>query len=226
MILTALTACKGECTEHIDEDKDGKCDECGEAVEIVCTEHVDEDGDKSCDICDELLYQPPVTVEVDVTFTLKDQDAAVISGVEVTLTPKKGGTPIVATSDAAGKLTVKLAVGGYSVSYDYDSEAIGYYLATTTSVTVGEATTALDLLMQNNNPNGTAERPYVLSAGSGSITMAGGVSSYYAVYRAVDLLLDLESDAIKVTYKGDTYLPEAGVVNLELQGEDTNSVVF
>ena len=41
-----------ECTEHVDEDGDGKCDKCGADVESEeCTEHVDEDGDGKCDKC-------------------------------------------------------------------------------------------------------------------------------------------------------------------------------
>ena len=44
------------CTEHIDENIDGKCDVCGETVTPEpepCTEHEDTDGDERCDRCGE-----------------------------------------------------------------------------------------------------------------------------------------------------------------------------
>ena len=39
--------------EHVDNDNDGKCDECGEALNEIppCTEHTDENSDGKCDTC-------------------------------------------------------------------------------------------------------------------------------------------------------------------------------
>ena len=44
---------KTECTEHVDADNNGKCDNCGADVEIKteCTEHTDADSDGKCDNC-------------------------------------------------------------------------------------------------------------------------------------------------------------------------------
>ena len=40
------------CTKHVDEDGDGKCDNCGATMsKEECTEHVDADGDGYCDKC-------------------------------------------------------------------------------------------------------------------------------------------------------------------------------
>lgn len=39
------------CTEHVDDDKNGKCDVCGEEIIKQCNKHVDEDGDGYCDVC-------------------------------------------------------------------------------------------------------------------------------------------------------------------------------
>ncbi len=45
-----------DCTEHVDEDGNGKCDICDADMPVVeppvCTEHVDEDGNGKCDVCD------------------------------------------------------------------------------------------------------------------------------------------------------------------------------
>ena len=51
LLCLSLVACgntpaEDPCTEHVDEDGDGKCDKCGETVQIPCTEHVDEDGNR------------------------------------------------------------------------------------------------------------------------------------------------------------------------------------
>lgn len=63
-VALALTSCSttiwdivGEptvCTEHTDSDADGKCDTCGEKVEIPapeCTAHTDKNNDGKCDTC-------------------------------------------------------------------------------------------------------------------------------------------------------------------------------
>ena len=223
--LTALTAC-GKCKEHVDEDKDGKCDKCDEAVEIVCTEHTDADGDKMCDVCDEILLDPtPAEVTVNVSFTLKDQEGTAIPGVSVTFSPKKGGTPVTATSDASGKLTAALVTGGYSVTYTYDSEAIGYFLPDTSSITVVESTTELALRMINNTPNGTASRPYVVSAVEANAeTIPAGATYYYTVYHAVGLLINIDTDALKVTYDGTEITAAGGEIDFALLGEDNNAV--
>ena len=46
-----------ECTDHVDTDRDGKCDVCGYDVPVIpeepeCTEHVDVNRDGKCDNCD------------------------------------------------------------------------------------------------------------------------------------------------------------------------------
>lgn len=40
-----------ECKEHKDDNKDAKCDVCGKDVEVKCDAHKDEDDDKVCDVC-------------------------------------------------------------------------------------------------------------------------------------------------------------------------------
>lgn len=220
--LSLLVACGGECKEHVDENRDLKCDEC--EAELPCPGHVDEDEDKMCDLCDEILIVPEEKTEVAVSFSVTDQDGAAVPGVKVIFTNKKGGTPVEATADDLGKLSATLEIGGYSVVYDYDVDAIGYYLSETTSITVANDTTAIELKMKNNNPNGTESRPYVISVGENSLTIPAGTTYHYTVYRAVDLLLDAKSDAIKITYAGATLMPENGNVHVELLGDNTNAV--
>lgn len=51
-----------ECTEHVDANGDGKCDNCGEDMPETppeCTEHVDANGDGKCDNCGEDMPETP-----------------------------------------------------------------------------------------------------------------------------------------------------------------------
>ncbi len=48
-ISMMVVGCSKECTEHIDENKDGICDQC-EAT-ITCTTHTDADNNQICDVC-------------------------------------------------------------------------------------------------------------------------------------------------------------------------------
>jgi len=51
-VVGVLASCGEECTEHVDADKNGKCDKCDATVEIPeCTEHVDKNKDGKCDVC-------------------------------------------------------------------------------------------------------------------------------------------------------------------------------
>ena len=56
MCISVFTGCSKECTEHIDADLNGYCDECEEYVGIdSCEEHTDDDADGYCDVCDEYV---------------------------------------------------------------------------------------------------------------------------------------------------------------------------
>ena len=64
--LTIEEAPKPPCTDHVDENGDGKCDNCGEELpKPPCTDHVDANGDGKCDNCGEDLPKPPCTDHVD-----------------------------------------------------------------------------------------------------------------------------------------------------------------
>ncbi len=65
-LMFGLFACGGgdPCTEHTDENSDGKCDKCGEKVDTPpCDTCVDSDGDGKCDECGEAV-EPEPTAEV------------------------------------------------------------------------------------------------------------------------------------------------------------------
>lgn len=196
---------------------------CGPTTPEPCDEHIDTDGNRVCDVCKELMLDLPK--DVTVSFTVKDQDGAIVPGVEVTFTSAADATKkVTATGNAEGKLTATLTEGNYRVSYDYDVDEIGYYLTDTSSITVDEGVTDMVLNLINNNPNGTAERPYTLVVGDNNLTLPANTSYYYVVYRAINLIADISGDGIKVTYRDTEYTTADGAISFSLLGEDTNSV--
>ena len=227
----ALTACgetPDECTEHTDANGDEKCDTCGADVpaEDECTEHIDADGDYLCDECGAAVI-PKAPAQVDVTFTVKDDDGDALAGVTIILSHKEKDeyNLTTAATDADGKITAKVYVGEYHVFYDYDTDTLGYYLTDTSEITVSETTTALELNLIDNNPNGTLEKPYTVSAGENTLVIPANTSYNYIIYRAVNLYFEATGAAgIKVIYGENEYTAdESGKISFALLGTDTNS---
>ena len=52
--IAVFASCGGACTNHIDPDGDGKCNNCGADIQAAeCTDHTDANNDGFCDNCDE-----------------------------------------------------------------------------------------------------------------------------------------------------------------------------
>ncbi len=223
-----MTACGDDpCVEHVDADKNGKCDNCDASVEEEpCTEHTDDDGDFLCDDCGAAVL-PEGPTQVDVTFTVKDDEGDIVSGISAILTNSEDSTYNITTdaSGTDGKITAKIYTGTYYVSFDYDIDSIGYYLSGTASITVAKDTTALELLLIDNNPNGTEEKPYVITAGEGELSIPASTAYNYIIYRAVNLFFNATDAAgVKVVYNNIEYTAdEDGVIYFPLLGTDTNS---
>lgn len=71
ILVFAFVSCGGstdtpeECTEHVDEDTNGKCDKCGATLEVPkeeCTEHSDLNKDGKCDICEKDISKETVNI--------------------------------------------------------------------------------------------------------------------------------------------------------------------
>ena len=224
-----LTACGGDgttCTEHTDADSNGKCDNCNADVEVECTEHVDADGDYLCDTCGAAVI-PQGPIQVDVTFTVKDDSGNLLSGITAIFSHEEDEAynSTTSASDANGKITAKLYTGTYYVSFDYDVDTLGYYLAETNSVTVTDSTTALELVLIDNNPDGSVDKPYTIMAGENEFVIPAGASYNYIIYRAVNLFFDANNAAgIKIDYSDAEYTADAnGNIYFALLGVDTNS---
>lgn len=203
---------------------------CGEEEPEVpgpCAEHKDEDENGICDVCKQVTVEiPEAPSEATVTFTAKDQDGLTVQGITFIFTEKgkANATPITAVSGANGQLTVKLLTATYTLDCDYDIETVGYYYLDTSEVKVEKNTTALDILLVNNTPNGSVDRPFPLSVGDNEITIPAGESYNFIVYRAVNLIASIEAAGLKVNYNGAEYSSDAeNKIEFSFLGTDVNS---
>ena len=79
--VAALASC-GECTEHVDANHDGKCDNDGCEATVTVT-HTDANEDGKCDVCDADMpapEEPECTehVDEDVDFVCDNCDAEIV----------------------------------------------------------------------------------------------------------------------------------------------------
>lgn len=202
---------------------------CGEETPdpTPCTEHNDADGNGKCDACGAEVEAPVVDTKPTVTFTVSDDSGVILANITAIFirTDVEDAESVQGVSGVDGKFTLELDAGEYSVMYDYDVDTIGYYFGDTTSVTIAADTTAIDLKMIDNNPDGSADKPYTLSVGDNALAIPAGTSYTYIVYRAVDLFVSFEGTGIEITYGDVVYTPdENGKISFELLGVDTQSV--
>lgn len=225
-VMTACGDTPTECTEHTDADSNGKCDNCGADVEVECTEHTDADADYLCDNCGAAVL-PAGPAQADVTITVKDDAGNVLAGFSAIFSHEENEeyNLFTSASDANGKITAKLYTGTYYVSFDYDIDTLGYYLNETNYVTIEKDTTALEIVLVDNNPDGSVDKPYTMMAGENEISIPAGASYNFIVYRAVGLFFDAaHAHGIKVNYGEAEYIGDAyGNIYFALLGEDTNS---
>ena len=200
---------------------------CGDDEEL-CTVHTDNDENGMCDVCNVSMINPNAPSAVSVTFTVKDQDGIAVPSITLTFSAYgalDNEEPVTVTSGTDGKCTVKLKPAKYHVSADYDVETVGYYTLQTPEVKIESSTSAVDILMENNTPNGTESRPYTLSVGNNALSVPAGKSVYYILYRAVALVADVTASGVKIEYNGAEYTPDANnKINFAFIGEDFNSV--
>ena len=107
---TTTTPPPPACTEHVDNNTDYLCDNCGAELEKpTCTEHVDSNNDYICDVCETELEKPVADVFVETN----DKVYVISSSLKVRSTPKTNSDDNVV--DWA--------------STDEEFERIGYYSA-------------------------------------------------------------------------------------------------
>ncbi len=119
-----LIACNGDttdpCTEHTDANKDGKCDNCGEAVTVVCTKHVDANGDQKCDNCGVAVTPPAPAGKTNYTVNVTTLGGMPLSGVSVYIYNGEGNiVALPKSTDDKGNVTFTMdTAADYTVYLD------------------------------------------------------------------------------------------------------------
>ncbi|MBQ9146013.1 MAG: hypothetical protein IJX70_06135, partial [Clostridia bacterium] len=115
-----------ECTEHVDEDGDELCDNCGAAVpnpDPECTEHVDEDKDELCDKCGAAVPNPDPTPDLEALFA---EVAAKYDSYDKW--NFKAHYTIADSSEVFSDIYYQFLGDDLELSYDYDGETYTEYL--------------------------------------------------------------------------------------------------
>ena len=198
----------------------------GGEKEEVCPGHVDKDDDLKCDKCsadyDDGEEEPEITKE-KCTFTVVDSDGNKLSGAKFTL--KLGAVTEELVSDANGVVNVALVAGKYSVVFDHDSLPSGFQQSVF-SVEVSADSTSFELLIVNNNPNGTVERPYYISDSETDLSISAGDEIYYNVRGGAGKTLIIKCADVTVNFNGELHEPVDGEIRVYVDSEVDAMNVF
>lgn len=205
-LVTSLASCK-KCKEHIDADDDYLCDNCGENFD---------DGDEN--------PEPPIPEGHTVTFTVRLDNGTAVSGVKFTL---HRGETVFATlvSGADGTVSATLDNQAYSVEFDYDSLPSGC-IPDTFAVKVEEGKDDIDLLIIDNTPNGSAERPFLIVENETAVTIGAGEKVYFHYRGSSVRYLTVDSEAITVSLAGESYSLSAGNLPLVITPDIGTETTF
>ena len=207
-----------QCPAHVDADDNGKCDLCSADFEdgVECASHRDADDDGKCDICAANFDDGIEQKTAEVTFTVKLDNGTAVSGASFTIESSKKTYTLV--SGENGEIKENIVLGTYTVTFDYDTIPSGC-LPVTNSVEIKRDSTTVELSIIDNNPDGTAAKPFFISENVTAYSIEPGAEVFFR-YRGSEMkILTVENAAITVTYKEETYAPENGVVTLSITNQ-------
>lgn len=192
----------------------------------ACASHIDEDEDGKCDICDATMQDPDdgdgEAESVSFSVTVKDQDGLAVAAT-LDFIPEDGGDAVLSlTANAQGIAQGNIPAGAYTVSF---TALPDYHYGASAKVTIAEGT-ALNLTVENNTPNGSAERPFLLTEPTNSVTLPADATVYFSIPNANERTFVLENANVEVTCGETTYQPDQnGVIRFELYSEDSRAPI-
>ncbi len=203
IVAVVLIFTLGGCKSHVDANDDFKCDLCGKKYD---------DGDEIAPI-----------ETIDLTITVKDSDGNLMPGVKFDVIGVANTYSLTATQDGTVKQT--LEVGNYNVSYDYDTIPAGF-MPDTSVLRVSKGDENITITVIDNNPNGSAERPYFISENVTALSLAAGEALYYRCHAAASRHLEINCEGVEVTYNGTTYSAEDGKISVFIEGSIDEPIFF
>ena len=147
-LSVALASCGDKDNDntcsHRDANDDGKCDSCSADFE---------DGDEEEEL-----------VKKTFSFTVKEIGGDLLKNVDLKLTA--GQYTVTITSDVSGKATAELYPAKYSIELirpeNEDDDRFNYQLETT-ELTLSADNLSAEIIIVDNTPNGTKEKPFFIS---------------------------------------------------------------
>lgn len=163
--------------------------------------------------------------KVEVTLTVKDQDGNPMVEAVVSILPVGGeGESATLTADGEGSMTVSLPEGEYTVRFDLLPE---YVLGIDTVITVAAGMEPLVLEVTDNTPNGTAERPFVITEDTVQVTIPAGTTFHYTLFGANNRTLTYTQADVKLHYRDAVHEPgEDGRLELRMTTESPRDPAF
>ena len=164
-------------------------------------------------------------VKVDVILTIKDQDGIPMNEAVITILPENGeGESATLTANEEGTVTVSLPEGEYTVRFDILPE---YVLGIDTKITVVTGMEPVALEVTNNTPNGSEDRPFVITEDTVTVKIPAGVTYHFTLFGANNRTLTYTNGEVSVLYKGETYQPDAnGLMELRMSTESPRDPSF
>ena len=187
-----------------------------EQPEQPCAGHIDANDDLKCDHCGVDFEDGFESLSAEVKFTLTLTDGQPIVGAQVTFVDYDYLEYDIVT-DADGCAVIELPIGSYQV-YNYVNIPEGYSF-NEHSFTVSADTAEITLTMTDNNPDGSPERPFYVSDKETEITIEAGQELYFNYRGSTVKQLVLNSDKLSVTYNGQTYEAQNGVIEFYVTPE-------
>lgn len=163
--------------------------------------------------------------KVDVTLTVKDQDGNPVSEAVLTILPDSGeGESATLTANEEGSVTVSLPEGEYTVRFDILPE---YVLGIDTKITVVAGMEPVALEVTDNTPNGTEERPFVVSENSITVKIPAGETHHFTLFGANNRTLTYTNGDVIVLYKDGVYHPDSnGLMELRMSTDSPREHSF
>lgn len=183
-----------------------------------------EDTTVSSDVTTEVPTDAPA-VKVDVTLTIKDQDGNPVPEAVVTILPADGASESATlTADGEGTVTVSLPTGEYTVRFDVLPQ---YVLGIDTPLTVTEGMGPVSLEVTDNTPNGSEERPFVITEDNATVKIPAGVTYNFTLFGGNNRTLTVENPHAEINYKGTIYAPdENGKIAVRMSTESQRDPSF
>lgn len=167
----------------------------------------------------------PSASKVEVMLTVKDQDGNPMVEAVVSILPVSGeGESATLTANEEGSMTVTLPEGEYTVRFDLLPE---YVLGIDTTITVASGMEPLVIEVTDNTPNGTAERPFVITESTVQVTIPAGVTYHYTLFGANNRTLTYTQASVKLHYRDTVHEPgEGGLMELRMTTESPRDPAF